>query len=454
VAIVRLESDRLVLEPLRVEHADELAPLLDDQKLHEFIGGRPASAQELRERFERQTRGHSPDGREHWLNWVVRLKNTGAAVGTAQATVCSDDRGPTADLAWVIATAHQGQGLAKEAAGLVAGWLRARGVDRLGARIHPDHEASAAVARSIGLAPTTTWVDGETRWQSQRSPMEFEQITTEMSDHVLTITLNRPERLNAWTQTMSGELFTAFDQADADDEVRVVIVTGAGRGFCAGADLERGGETFTKRDHQDPGTTPRDAGGRLTLRIFDMTKPVIAAINGPAVGIGATMTLPMDVRLAADTARIGFVFTRRGIVPEACSSWFLPRVVGISRAMEWVATGRVFDAREALEGGLVRSLHPTTALLDAAHALAREIAENAAPVSVALARRMLWRMLGAEHPMLAHRADSRGMLYRGRSADAAEGIAAFLEKRAAVFPDKVSDGLPDVMPGWTAPEFT
>ncbi len=284
--------------------------------------------------------------------------------------------------------------------------------------------------------------------------MEFEQITTELTDHVLTITLSRPDRLNAWTQTMFGELLEAFERADADDEVRAVIVTGAGRAFCAGADLERGGETFTKREHQDPDAIPRDSGGRLTLRIFDMTKPVIAAINGPAVGIGATMTLPMDVRLAADDARIGFVFARRGIVPEACSSWFLPRVVGISRAMEWVATGRVFDAQEALEGGLVRSLHPKAELLEAATTLAREIAENAAPVSVALARRMLWRMLGAEHPMLAHRTDSRGMLYRGRSADAAEGIAAFLEKRPASFPDRISDGLPDIMPGWTAPEFS
>jgi len=283
--------------------------------------------------------------------------------------------------------------------------------------------------------------------------MEFEQITTELTDHVLTITLNRPDRLNAWTQTMFGELLEAFDRADADDEVRVVIVTGAGRAFCAGADLERGGETFTKREHQDPDAIPRDSGGRLTLRMFDLTKPVIAAINGPAVGIGATMTLPMDVRLAADDARIGFVFVRRGIVPEACSSWFLPRVVGISRAMEWVATGRVFTAQEALEGGLVRSLHPKDELLDAARELAREIAENAAPVSVALARRMLWRLLGAEHPMLAHRADSRGMLHRGRSADAAEGIAAFLEKRPASFPDRISNGLPDVMPGWTAPDF-
>jgi enoyl-CoA hydratase/carnithine racemase len=242
------------------------------------------------------------------------------------------------------------------------------------------------------------------------------------------------------------------DRADADDDVRAVIVTGAGRGFCAGADLASGGDTFdyTKREIQGPA---RDNGGELTLRIFASTKPVIAAINGPAVGVGATMTLPMDIRLAADDARMGFVFARRGIIPEACSSWFLPRVVGISRAMEWVATGRVFSAQEALEGGLVRSLHPKEELLDAARSLAREIAENTAPVSVALARQLMWRMLGAEHPMLAHRADSRGMVARGQSADAAEGITAFLEKRAAVFPDRVSDGLPDVMPGWRTPEF-
>ena len=283
--------------------------------------------------------------------------------------------------------------------------------------------------------------------------MEFEQITTELADHVFTITLNRPERLNAFTTTMGDELRAAFDDADADDEVRAVIVTGAGRGFCAGADLGRGSETFTKREHEDPDSIPRDGGGRLTLRIFECTKPVIAAINGPAVGIGATMTLPMDVRLASESARVGFVFSRRGIVPEACSSWFLPRLVGISRAMEWVATGRVFDAQEALEGGLVRSVHPAGELLEAAGALAREIADNAAPVSVALARMMMWRMLGAEHPMVAHRADSRGMYFRGRSADAAEGITSFLEKRPAQFPDRVSDGLPDIMPGWTAPEF-
>lgn len=283
--------------------------------------------------------------------------------------------------------------------------------------------------------------------------MEFEQIHTEVQDRVLTITLNRPERLNAWTPTMGAELIAAFDRADADDEVRAVVVTGAGRGFCAGADLGGGGETFDWRERESSGAVPRDGGGQFTLRVFESTKPVIAAINGPAVGVGATMTLPMDIRLAAQDAKLGFVFARRGIVPEACSSWFLPRLVGISRAMEWVATGRVFPASEALDAGLVRSLHPAGELLDAAHALAREIADNAAPVSVALARRMLWTMLGATHPMYAHRADSRGMFARGQSADAREGITAFLEKRSANFPDRISAGLPEVLPGWSAPPF-
>jgi enoyl-CoA hydratase/carnithine racemase len=283
--------------------------------------------------------------------------------------------------------------------------------------------------------------------------MEFDQIRADLDDRVLTITLNRPDRLNAWTATMGRELIAALDRADADDEVRAVVVTGAGRGFCAGADLASGGDTFDWRQHQVPGAVPRDNGGQFTLRVFECVKPVIAAINGPAVGVGATMTLPMDVRLAADDARIGFVFVRRGIVPEACSSWFLPRVVGISRAMEWVATGRVFSAQEGLEAGLLRSLHPPGELLDAARELAREIADNAAPVSVALARRLLWKMLGAEHPMLAHRADSRGMFARGQSADAREGVTSFLEKRPAEFPDRVSAGLPDLFPGGSAPEF-
>jgi enoyl-CoA hydratase/carnithine racemase len=278
--------------------------------------------------------------------------------------------------------------------------------------------------------------------------MDFETLRYDVSDGVLTLTLYRPDRLNAFTETMRSELVAAFDASDADDDVRAVIVTGAGRAFCAGADLSAGGSTFDsrgrERDTLEDGT-PRDGGGQVALRIFESTKPVIAAINGAAVGVGITMTLPMDVRLAAEGAKIGFVFTRRGIVPEACSSWFLPRIVGISQALEWVATGRVFTAEEAHAGRLVRSVHPSDELLPAAYALAREIADNAAPVSVALGRRLLWSMLGAPHPMDAHRADSRAMTARGRSADAREGVAAFLEKRPAQFPDRVSDGMPEIL---------
>jgi enoyl-CoA hydratase/carnithine racemase len=284
--------------------------------------------------------------------------------------------------------------------------------------------------------------------------MEFEQIRYEVDDRVLTITLHRPDRLNAFTPTMARELVAAFDAADADDDVRAVIVTGAGRGFCAGADLQAGGDTFDYRARGVEDEVPRDGGGQIALRIFASTKPVIAAINGPAVGVGATMTLPMDIRLAAEGAKIGFVFTARGIVPEACSSWFLPRVVGISQAMEWAATGRVFGADEALHGRLVRSVHPQEELLDAARALAREIADNAAPVSVALTRRLMWTMLGADHPMVAHRADSRAMLARGQSEDVREGVTSFLEKRAPSFTDRVSDGLPDIFPGREEPAFS
>jgi enoyl-CoA hydratase/carnithine racemase len=281
-----------------------------------------------------------------------------------------------------------------------------------------------------------------------------EHIATELSERVLTITLNRPERLNAWTPTMCRELIEAFDRAGADDEVRAIIVTGAGRGFCAGADLAAGGDTFNARARGVTDELLEDNGGQFTLRVFNSLKPVIAAINGPAVGVGATMTLPMDVRLASEEARMGFVFARRGIVPEAASSWFLPRVVGISRAMEWAATGRVFDAQEALRAGLVRSVHPPGDLIGAARELAREIVENAAPVSVALTRRMMWRMLGAEHPMAAHRADSRALFARGQSADVVEGVTSFLEKRPAQFSDRVSAGLPDIQPDWVEPEFS
>jgi enoyl-CoA hydratase/carnithine racemase len=285
---------------------------------------------------------------------------------------------------------------------------------------------------------------------------DYTQIVYDVDDGVATVTLNRPEQLNAFTGTMMRELIDAVDRVDADDDVRVLVVTGAGRGFCAGADLSGGGETFSRggSDVQTDVGVPRDGGGLVTLRLFDCTKPVIGAINGPAVGVGVTMTLPMDVRLASTAARFGFVFARRGIVPEACSSWFLPRLVGISQAAEWCYTGRVFGADEARDGGLVRSLHEPDDLVPAARRLAREIADHTAPVSVALTRRMLWRMLGAEHPMEAHRVDSRGILARGASADAREGVTSFLEKRAAAFPDRVSDGLPDVFPGWVDPTFS
>jgi len=297
--------------------------------------------------------------------------------------------------------------------------------------------------------------------------MDYDEIAYEVADRVLTITLDRPERLNAFTVSMQRQMVDAFDRADADDDVRAIIVTGRGRGFCAGADLSAGSDTFdadaaaegkavASTEPNAPGTPvryPRDFGGRLTLRIFQCTKPVIAAINGPSVGIGATMTLPMDVRLAAESARFGFVFAGRGIVPEAASSWFLPRVVGISRALEWSMTGRVFDAREAHIGGLVRSVHPDAQLLPAARAIANEIAIHAAPVSVALTRQMMWRMLGADHPMEAHKIDSRGVYSTGRAPDAREGVMAFLEKRDPQWTMSPTRDMPEWYPWWTEPEF-
>lgn len=286
--------------------------------------------------------------------------------------------------------------------------------------------------------------------------MEYSEILYDVTDSIATVTLHRPERMNAFTGTMMREMIDAFDRIDADDDVRAVVITGSGdRAFCAGADLAAGGETFAKggSDVQTKVGVPRDGGGLLTLRIFESTKPVIGAINGAAVGVGSTMTLPMDIRLASDTARFGFVFSRRGIVPEACSSFFLPRLVGISTAAEWCYTGRVFPAAEALERGLVRSVHAPDELVPAAIEIAREIADNTAPVSVALTRQMLWRMLGAHHPMEAHRVDSRGIASRGASADAKEGVESFLDKRDPVYPVKVSDGLPDIFPDYVEPEF-
>lgn len=287
-----------------------------------------------------------------------------------------------------------------------------------------------------------------------------ETLLSEVSEGVMTVTLNRPTQLNAFTRRMMEELIAAFDAADADDAVRAVVVTGAGRAFCAGADLSLGEDGFTAArirpgDPESAWSDPeiRDGGGLVSLRIFRCLKPVIAAVNGAAVGVGATMQLPMDIRLASEKARFGFVFARRGIVPEAASSWFLPRVVGISRALEWCYSGRLLSAEEALAGGLVRSLHAPEDLLPAARALAREIAENTAPVSVALTRQMMWRMLGAGHPMEAHRIDSRAIAARTASADAGEGIASFLEKRPAAFSDRVSADLPDFFPWWREPDW-
>jgi enoyl-CoA hydratase/carnithine racemase len=285
--------------------------------------------------------------------------------------------------------------------------------------------------------------------------MDYKEIAYEVEDRILTITLDRPDRLNAFTGTMMSELIDAFDRADADDEVRAIIVTGRGRGFCAGADLSAGAGTFDARQRaEDVGIEDqRDGGGRLTLRIFDSVKPVIAAINGPAVGVGITMTLPMDIRIAARGARFGFVFARRGLVPEACSSWFLPRVVGISRALEWVYSGRVYPIEEALEARLVRSLHEPDELLPAAREIAREIAEHSAPVSVALSRQMLWKLLGADHPMEAHKVDSRAIYALGQSRDAHEGVASFLEKRPSRFSMKPSRDMPAFYPWWRERRF-
>ena len=285
--------------------------------------------------------------------------------------------------------------------------------------------------------------------------MDYQQIRYAVDAGVLTITLDRPERLNAFTARMMHELLDAFERADADDAVRAIIVTGAGRAFCAGADLGSGGGTF---DHSSgPQAQPieehRDGGGLVALRIFASKKPVIAAINGAAVGVGITMTLPMDVRIAASGARIGFVFARRGIVAEACSSWFLPRVVGISRAAEWVLTGRVFPAEEALAGGLVSRVVAPETLLDTARGLAREIADNTSAMSVALCRQMLWRMLGADHPMEAHQVDSRAIYWMGKSADAREGVQAFLEKRPARFTLRPSADMPEFYPWWEERKF-
>jgi enoyl-CoA hydratase/carnithine racemase len=300
--------------------------------------------------------------------------------------------------------------------------------------------------------------------------MAFEQILTDISEGIMTITLHRPEKMNAFTGEMMKEMVDALDIADADDAVRAVIITGSGdRAFCAGADLSAGGATFDYAKRSDRGDNAsairadgsvdvthegaRDSGGQLTLRIFNCKKPVIGAINGAAVGIGVTMQLAMDIRLASSTARFGFVFAKRGIVPEAASSWFLPRIVGISQALEWCYSGKIFGAEEALKGGLIRSIHAPDALMAAARALALELTAESAPVSVALTRQMMWRMLGAAHPMEAHKLDSRAIWSRGAGGDAKEGVSSFLEKRPAAFPDTVSGDMPHFSPWMDEPNY-
>jgi enoyl-CoA hydratase/carnithine racemase len=296
--------------------------------------------------------------------------------------------------------------------------------------------------------------------------VDYETILYDVEDHVLTITLNRPDQLNSFTTKMMRDLIDAADRFDADDDVRAVIFTGAGRGFCAGADLSDGANTFNAGGRSNEAERAalaganseleglRDGGGRLTLRLYECRKPLIAAINGPAVGVGVTMTLPMDVRLASTKARIGFVFARRGIVPEACSSWFLPRVVGVSQALEWAYSGEVFDADEALRGGLVKSLHEPDDLLGAARAIAGNIAANTSAVSVAMIRHMMWKMLGADHPMEAHKVDSRAIRALGRGADAREGVVSFLEKRQADFTLSAHDDMPEFFPWWDERHFS
>jgi enoyl-CoA hydratase/carnithine racemase len=273
-------------------------------------------------------------------------------------------------------------------------------------------------------------------------------ISVEIDDGVAVFTLDRPDKLNALTSPMYAGLVDALDRVDRDDQIRAVVVTGRGRGFCAGADLSVGSDVF--RDHEP---LRPDRGGVLALRLFQCTKPIIAAVNGPAVGVGATMTLPMDVRLASTEARFGFVFTRRGIVPEACSSWFLPRLVGMSQAAEWIYSGKLLGAEEAHAGGLVRRVHPPETLITSALKLAHELTDGTAPVSVALSRQLMWRMLTAPHPMVAHRAESRAIWTRGWSADVREAVSAFRERRAPQFADRVSADLPDIFPDWKEPEF-
>ncbi len=301
---------------------------------------------------------------------------------------------------------------------------------------------------------------------------DYEQIKTEIDkDGIMVLTLHRPDAMNAFTARMMHEIIDAFDKADADDNVRAIIMTGHGeRAFCAGADLSQGDKTFDYAERSDGGKKSdvlaadgsinwssediRDGGGRLTLRIFESIKPVIGAINGAAAGVGVTMQLPMDIRIASDNARFGLVFARRGIVPEACSSWFLPRIVGISQALKWCYSGEMFGAEEALQGGLISEIVPQADLLARAKDIARQMTQMSSPVSVSMTRQMMWRMLGADHPMEAHKVDSKAIFGRGRQSDAKEGVMSFLEKRSPEFTDSPSKDLPEFYPWWDERKFS
>ncbi|MCD2262126.1 enoyl-CoA hydratase/isomerase family protein [Dietzia aurantiaca] len=275
------------------------------------------------------------------------------------------------------------------------------------------------------------------------TPPSLPDIAIERDSEIAIIRLEKPDKLNAVTDRNLRDLIRAFDAVDADDSILAVVLTGTGRAFCAGADLSGGVSTFVA-EAGAAGEVPADTGGLVSLRIYRMSKPVIAAINGPAAGVGVTMTLPADVRIAAENARFGFVFTRRGLVPEACSTWFLPRIVGISTAVEWTMGARMVPADEALERGLVRELVPAGNALARAIEVARDMVAGTAPVSVALTRALMWRMLGAAGPEEAHAAESVGIFTRGASADVREGVEAFLVKREPAFPDHIADGLPDL----------
>jgi enoyl-CoA hydratase/carnithine racemase len=285
--------------------------------------------------------------------------------------------------------------------------------------------------------------------------MTYNAIKTSVENNVLTLTMNRPDRLNAFNLEMRDEMIDVFTKVNSDDDVRAVIVTGEGRGFCAGADLGAGKDTFNTDKRADGGGQSqwRDGGGQLTLAIYECLKPVIGAINGPAVGVGATMQLPMDIRISSTAAKFGFVFAKRGLVMEACSSWFLPRLVGMDQAARWAYSGKVFEAQEAYDGGLVSELLAPEDLLPRANEIAREFAEETSSISVALMRQMMWRMIGADHPMEAHKVDSRGISVLGKLPDAAEGVTSFLEKRPPAFPMKVSEDMPDYFPWWDEPRF-